>query len=156
MSIASRMQHKLTHCSILLYASTALVVFVRLDAERLMVRHYDFASRIGAVFGTKTCRNESNVHFASSREVRNRYPLVFPSHRALVFNSTFKSPCWWERDQLHCLPSTFIIGVAKCGTSDLYVRLCQYTDAVWCSNRSLRRPIGEVYFWSGLPPRRAF
>lgn len=47
------------------------------------------------------------------------------------YNTMHKNPCWGGTGpQLACLPSFNIIGVSKCGTTDLYHRLTMYKEAV--------------------------
>jgi hypothetical protein len=48
----------------------------------------------------------------------------------IVFNTNFKNPCWFERENLRCLPYVYIIGVKKCGTSDLFYRLSLHPEFV--------------------------
>ena len=48
------------------------------------------------------------------------------------------SPCWREAgegDKLRCLPAIHIIGVSKCGTTDLYKRLSRHPGFVPSSNK---------------------
>ncbi|KAL6764338.1 P-loop containing nucleoside triphosphate hydrolase protein [Haematococcus lacustris] len=71
-----------------------------------------------------------------------------PTH----FNSSFKNPCWvtHEDGHLHCLPYFQILGVSKCGTTDLYHRLAQHPDVVDCKWKG-------PHFWdeAPYPTRRA-
>ncbi|XP_060591016.1 carbohydrate sulfotransferase 15-like isoform X2 [Ruditapes philippinarum] len=46
------------------------------------------------------------------------------------FNPHFKNPCWFEGDELRCLPYLYVIGVKKCGTSDLFYRIGLHPDFV--------------------------
>ncbi|WAR03262.1 CHSTF-like protein [Mya arenaria] len=52
----------------------------------------------------------------------------------IQFNKNFKNPCWFEGDRLRCLPYVFVIGVKKCGTSDLFFRLSRHPDFAQTSN----------------------
>ena len=42
------------------------------------------------------------------------------------FSSRFKNPCWFRDRTLHCLPYYHILGVSKCGTTDIYNRLIKH------------------------------
>lgn len=46
------------------------------------------------------------------------------------FDPAFKNPCWTEGDFLRCLPYFFIIGVKKCGTSELWDKISEHPDFV--------------------------
>lgn len=60
----------------------------------------------------------------------------------------FKNPCWFEEETLRCLPYVFVIGVKKCGTSDLFYRLSLHPDfirpgfkeAQWFARGRFKRP----------------
>ena len=42
------------------------------------------------------------------------------------FSSRFKNPCWFRDRTLHCIPYYHILGVSKCGTTDIYNRLIKH------------------------------
>ncbi|KAH3730987.1 hypothetical protein DPMN_056990, partial [Dreissena polymorpha] len=46
----------------------------------------------------------------------------------IKFDPKFKNPCWHDKKKLVCLPYMFIIGVKKCGTSDLFFRTAMHPD----------------------------
>ena len=48
---------------------------------------------------------------------------VFDAVPASGFDPAFKNPCWRNSTGLFCIPYFHIIGVSKCGTTDLYRRL---------------------------------
>uniref|UniRef100_A0A7S0N6V6 Sulfotransferase n=1 Tax=Chlamydomonas leiostraca TaxID=1034604 RepID=A0A7S0N6V6_9CHLO len=44
-----------------------------------------------------------------------------------AYNASFKNPCWYNKSgQVKCLPYFQILGVSKCGTTDLYHRLSKH------------------------------
>ncbi|KAL4236263.1 hypothetical protein ACF0H5_004650 [Mactra antiquata] len=62
-------------------------------------------------------------------------PIHYDGHNLMddspfKFDSRFKNPCWFEGDTLKCLPYMFLIGVKKCGTSDLFFRTSLHPDFV--------------------------
>jgi hypothetical protein len=62
------------------------------------------------------------------------------------YNSMHKNPCWGGTGpQLACLPYFNIIGVSKCGTTDLYNRLTQYKHVVLPATNK----VGGVGDWDG-------
>ncbi|XP_041482232.1 carbohydrate sulfotransferase 15-like [Lytechinus variegatus] len=47
------------------------------------------------------------------------------------FLPDFKNPCWHdEHNELFCLPYFYVIGLHKCGTTDLWSKLIQHPDVV--------------------------
>lgn len=46
------------------------------------------------------------------------------------FVKRFKNPCWYEDKRLLCLPYIYLVGVAKCGTTDLFKRITLHPDFV--------------------------
>lgn len=56
------------------------------------------------------------------------------------FDPQYKNPCWRDAGGLHCLPYFHILGVSKCGTTDLYRRLSVHNNIV----RSLNK---GPHFW---------
>ncbi|KAG2490123.1 hypothetical protein HYH03_011429 [Edaphochlamys debaryana] len=49
------------------------------------------------------------------------------------YDPAFKNPCWNDGTAFKCLPYFQILGVSKCGTTDLYNRLKEHRDMVDCS-----------------------
>ena len=58
-----------------------------------------------------------------------------------------RNPCWFENKKLRCIPYYHILGVSKCGTTDIYNRLVKHPhiyeslNKVWachheCSSRT--------------------
>ncbi|KAL4219800.1 hypothetical protein ACF0H5_020212 [Mactra antiquata] len=51
--------------------------------------------------------------------------------RKISFDRSYKNPCWRKADgRLRCLPYMYLIGVAKCGTTDLFSRITMHPDFV--------------------------
>ncbi|XP_011674210.2 carbohydrate sulfotransferase 15-like isoform X2 [Strongylocentrotus purpuratus] len=47
------------------------------------------------------------------------------------FLPDYKSPCWFNKqNELYCLPYFYIIGVDKCGTTDLWDKITQHPDVL--------------------------
>jgi hypothetical protein len=68
---------------------------------------------------------------ALSRDVFDLLPVSY--------NSVHKNPCWGgEGPGLTCLPFFNIIGVSKCGTTDLYQRLMLYKDRLLPATNKVR------------------
>ncbi|XP_053380249.1 carbohydrate sulfotransferase 15-like [Mercenaria mercenaria] len=42
------------------------------------------------------------------------------------FFGNYKNPCWRQKSVLYCLPYFYLMGVPKCGTSDLYRRIVKH------------------------------
>ncbi|XP_041460777.1 carbohydrate sulfotransferase 15-like [Lytechinus variegatus] len=48
-----------------------------------------------------------------------------------TFLPNFKNPCWFDStNQLNCLPYFYLIGMSKCGTTDLWKKLTSHPDIV--------------------------
>lgn len=48
-----------------------------------------------------------------------------------TFNSSHKNPCWTSvNGKLKCLPYFQVIGMDKCGTTDLFARISRHPDVV--------------------------
>uniref|UniRef100_A0A7S3R6I9 Sulfotransferase n=1 Tax=Dunaliella tertiolecta TaxID=3047 RepID=A0A7S3R6I9_DUNTE len=47
----------------------------------------------------------------------------------------FKNPCWYKDGKLICVPYYQILGVSKCGTTDLYHRLSQHPQVFKAANK---------------------
>ncbi|GIL90839.1 hypothetical protein Vretimale_16779 [Volvox reticuliferus] len=43
-----------------------------------------------------------------------------------AYNPSLKNPCWTQEGRLRCIPYFHILGVSKCGTTDLYHRLSKH------------------------------
>eukprot|EP00898_Chlorokybus_atmophyticus_P002879 jgi/Chlat1/3592/Chrsp234S00258 len=73
----------------------------------------------------------------------NRTEVVMAAQDAFdgvpaAFDLNFKNPCWREpasRGTLHCLPYFHILGVSKCGTTDVYHRLSMHPDVYESINK---------------------
>jgi hypothetical protein len=63
------------------------------------------------------------------------------------YNSEQKNPCWGSGPQLACLPFFNIIGVSKCGTTDLYHRLTLYKQHILAASN-------KVHASACVPPPR--
>lgn len=83
-----------------------------------------------------------DLSYRSSDEVRKAHPKVFSELPASGFSSEYKNPCWLHDNSasgarggssvvktdhgdksLSCLPYAYILGMPKCGTSDLFERM---------------------------------
>jgi hypothetical protein len=62
-----------------------------------------------------------------------------PSH----FDKLYKNPCWHmaEDARLSCLPYTYLLGMPKCGTSDLYERIIRHPEVHPPERKEVRRGI---------------
>jgi hypothetical protein len=66
------------------------------------------------------------------------------------FLRELRNPCWGDlRGELKCLPYYHILGVSKCGTTDLYNRLAKHPDVLASANKVRRG-------WGGYGARRGF
>ncbi|XP_053404995.1 carbohydrate sulfotransferase 15-like [Mercenaria mercenaria] len=50
--------------------------------------------------------------------------------KRLPFIERFKNPCWYEGKTLLCLPYMYLVGAAKCGTTDLYKKISKHPHFV--------------------------
>ncbi|XP_033119816.1 carbohydrate sulfotransferase 15-like [Anneissia japonica] len=69
-----------------------------------------------------------------------------------VFNSDFKSPCWYENKVLlRCLPYFYVAGMPKSGTTDLLSKINSHPDIVPVSKEiqwwTRRRYHGKSFSW---------
>lgn len=68
------------------------------------------------------------------------------------YNTMHKNPCWGGLGpQLACLPYFNIIGVSKCGTTDLYHRLTLYKQAILPATNKVRCGV-----WAATLPATLF
>ncbi|EFJ42645.1 hypothetical protein VOLCADRAFT_107148 [Volvox carteri f. nagariensis] len=58
------------------------------------------------------------------------------------YDTKYRNPCWTQDGTFKCLPYFQILGVSKCGTTDLYNRLTEHPDMIDCSWK--RSHIGEA------------
>ncbi|KAF8065839.1 Herc2 [Scenedesmus sp. PABB004] len=61
-------------------------------------------------------------------------PDVFAGLPA-AFDARHVNPCWRDGPSLACLPFFMIVGVSKCGTSDLYARLTMHRRILPAANK---------------------
>lgn len=56
------------------------------------------------------------------------------------FDANSKNPCWRDGDEgkFHCLPYAYILGMPKCGTTDLYMRLTNHPDVLKLRKKEIR------------------
>ena len=47
-----------------------------------------------------------------------------------TFLNNSKSPCWYEGSKLRCVPYFFMVGVFKCGTTDLFRRITRHPEVL--------------------------
>eukprot|EP00955_Chlamydomonas_euryale_P000345 3783-Chlamydomonas_euryale.AAC.2 len=62
------------------------------------------------------------------------------------FSSRTKNPCWFENRTLRCIPYYHILGVSKCGTTDIYNRLVMHPHVYESNNKVDAGMCGR---WSG-------
>jgi len=67
-----------------------------------------------------------------------------------AFDPAYKNPCWMQKGKLRCIPYFQILGVSKCGTTDLYHRLAKHPELVESINKG-------PHFWDECqwPPNGA-
>lgn len=53
------------------------------------------------------------------------------------YNAQHRNPCWGDGPDLKCLPAFHIIGVSKCGTTDLYHRLTLAKGAIYAATNKV-------------------
>ncbi|GLC45365.1 hypothetical protein PLESTB_000314600 [Pleodorina starrii] len=51
------------------------------------------------------------------------------------YDPRFKNPCWMAGERLRCVPYFHILGVSKCGTTDLYHRLSKHPQLFESRNK---------------------
>ncbi|GFR45882.1 hypothetical protein Agub_g7335 [Astrephomene gubernaculifera] len=56
---------------------------------------------------------------------------VLPAH----YDRRYKNPCWMKDGRLRCIPYFHILGVSKCGTTDLYHRLSKHPQMLESRNK---------------------
>ncbi|XP_071508356.1 carbohydrate sulfotransferase 15-like [Diadema antillarum] len=90
-----------------------------------------------------------------SRKLFNVAPEVFLS-TPLEFSKHTKSPCWYVNvttgaaPELRCLPYFYLMGMPKCGTTDLFSKIIRHPSVVrtlkephwWTRERVGRSPLG--------------
>ncbi|KAI8472649.1 MAG: P-loop containing nucleoside triphosphate hydrolase protein [Monoraphidium minutum] len=59
-------------------------------------------------------------------------------------NPAYRNPCWGTGPDLTCIPYFHIIGVSKCGTTDLYHRLVMHQGVLTARNKG-------PHFWDECP-----
>ena len=53
----------------------------------------------------------------------------------------YANPCWPDsRGDLHCLPGVLLVGVAKCGTSEIHRNLVSHPDVIEADRK-------EIAYW---------
>ncbi|GLI71601.1 hypothetical protein VaNZ11_016865 [Volvox africanus] len=52
-----------------------------------------------------------------------------------AYDPRFKNPCWMAGQRLRCIPYFHILGVSKCGTTDLYHRLSKHPELFESRNK---------------------
>ncbi|GIL90772.1 hypothetical protein Vretimale_16845 [Volvox reticuliferus] len=52
-----------------------------------------------------------------------------------AYDPRFKNPCWMDGQRLRCIPYFHILGVSKCGTTDLYHRLSKHPELFESRNK---------------------
>ncbi|PIK61784.1 putative carbohydrate sulfotransferase 15 isoform X1, partial [Apostichopus japonicus] len=70
--------------------------------------------------------NQTNV---TEDVIPNPLPQLYPELHAKIPKTLlpqYKSPCWHYNGKLTCLPYFYLIGMPKCGTTDLWDKLVQH------------------------------
>ena len=63
-------------------------------------------------------------------KVQDVHYLLFCFQPTYTFDPAYKNPCWRENGTLRCLPYFFLIGVKKCGTTELYKLIEKHPDYI--------------------------
>ena len=78
----------------------------------------------------------------------NEVPIDGPK---IEFNVTSKNPCWYDGEETRCLPYLYLVGMAKCGTTDLVSRsfiMFQSRDII--SSSPLQKGVSKNFPRSGV------
>jgi hypothetical protein len=84
-------------------------------------------SLVNYLVGTPIEVDFPDLFYRTSDEVKSQLETVFKELPSSGFLEEYKNPCWSRKegnsDRLECLPYAYILGMPKCGTSDLFERL---------------------------------
>lgn len=68
----------------------------------------------------------------------------------LPFEKHYKNPCWHaDSRELLCLPHFMLIGMPKCGTTDIFYSIVQHPDVEYPVNKS-DKLLKETHFFDAL------
>ena len=104
--------------------------FTRAESKQQFV--YKSKGIIEEVFGGQVlpASSSDDLRYRDSKEVRDRFQRVFEELPPAGFDNALKNPCWLSSkhdasssERLVCLPYAYLLGMPKCGTSDLFERL---------------------------------
>lgn len=83
-------------------------------------------STLGTTISSEKISNNSLEKFHLVPEDIKRFAPrlfeVFPEK----FDDRFKNPCWYQGTTLRCVPYFYLIGMPKCGTTDLWDKIVQH------------------------------
>ena len=100
----------------------------------------------------------NNPH--SLEQIKEAYREIFDILPPQGFDSNFTSSnCWVTRtviqetgqvtEKLQCIPSLYLIGVAKSGTTDIWMRLSRHPDFARCRSIGVcGHNVKEPHFWT--------
>eukprot|EP00798_Chlamydomonas_sp_ICE-L_P024282 gene24282-9881_t len=113
-------------------AETVTVVKATPSSELDPAYHVDYAVAQSAAPGYNTAASwETFVRSPKHDQIVKTSPDVFELLPEKL-ESKFRNPCWYQtkedQKKLRCIPFYHILGVSKCGTTDLYNRLARHPD----------------------------
>ena len=84
-----------------------------------------------------------DLYNASLAELRDVHPQLFADLPTDGFMPKFKNPCWGSSSSLRnqpmqCLPYAYILGLPKCGSSDLWERLNKHPKVMRADRKEVR------------------
>ncbi|XP_063425344.1 carbohydrate sulfotransferase 15-like [Mytilus trossulus] len=96
-------------------------------------------------------------HGQDSRNVLGLCPLGFSENtqdlmckKMLPFEKPYKNPCWHaDSGELLCLPYFMLIGMPKCGTTDIFYSIIQHPDVEYPVNK-FDKLLKETHFFDAL------
>ena len=126
-----------------------------------IVHFINTTRNVGFTTATATFTADNSTQRDLITLLRRESPDVF-NHLPAQFLSEYKSFCWREEDdsKLLCLPSVYLAGMPKCGSTDLYQKLVWHPDLVqptagkenhyWARKR-LGKPSNHLSKGTGAP-----
>ncbi|GIL59026.1 hypothetical protein Vafri_13998 [Volvox africanus] len=75
---------------------------------------------------------KAHTHLPNFPEIESAARDTFPV-LPMSYDAAYRNPCWMQDGMFKCLPYFQILGVSKCGTTDLYNRLTEHPDMIDCS-----------------------
>lgn len=87
-------------------------------------------------------------HFYMFDKLLHHFTLL---QKPIQYLPEFKNPCWKNGTQLHCLPYFMLIGMDKCGSTDLFDRLIKHPEILGNGKNSTKPSDNkETKWWSWL------